>query len=202
MSRRTVLVVEDSVVMRTMLAHVIGQDSTLELMACVESAEMAIARLAVDRPDVISMDVNLPGIDGLSATRRIMQSYPTPIVIVSGRLRKGEAQLSIEALKAGALAVAEKPPDIDHPQHHDIAARLCTQLRIMSEVPVVRQRLVDPGVPAPSAPGIRKAYAGHPRVIGMVASTGGPAALSLVCAGLSQGLSVPLLLVQHIASGF
>jgi len=165
----------------------------LRLAAAVGSAEECLALLVDLRPDVISMDIHLPGMDGLAATSAIMAEHPTPIVVVSSSIRPGEVQLSMEALRAGAVAVVEKPSGPGAADHGLLAARMCTQLAIMSEVQVVRQRarlaaIADCGrfpppgarhrlvgsesrlLPIPGVPGCRRGSSG------IAAPTGGPAA--------------------------
>src|SRR5437867_7726833 len=91
MSKIRVLVVEDSAVVRALLQHIIGCDARLEVMAAVESAEDALKVLTRMSPDVIAMDIRLPGMDGLEATRRIMSQKPIPIVVVAGGVESKES---------------------------------------------------------------------------------------------------------------
>ena len=109
MTRKRVLIVEDSAVVREHLRRIIAADPRLEVAGAVASAEEAIEALDLLAPDVISMDVRLPGMQGLEATREIMARRPTPIVVVSG-IEAAELSLTMEALRAGALSVIEKPP--------------------------------------------------------------------------------------------
>ena len=107
--RVRVLVVEDSLVVRILLTHIIARDPRLELAGAVESGEAALAAIETVRPDVISMDIRLPGIDGLETTRRIMASRPTPIVVIADSVEDSSLKISMNALRAGALSVVEKP---------------------------------------------------------------------------------------------
>src|SRR3546814_14948328 len=104
-----VLVVEDSAVVRLLLVDIISRDPRLEMAAAVESAEEALRILASVRPDVISLDIRLPGMNGFEATRRIMAERPTPIVVVSASVESEDLQISMNALPAGALSVVNKP---------------------------------------------------------------------------------------------
>lgn len=199
MKKVRVLIVEDSAVVRELLRHIIGQDARLEVAAAAASAEEALAMLDRMSPDVISLDVRLPGINGLEATRRIMASRPTPIVIVSASVESADMKIAIKALEAGALAILEKPVGTTHNDYETLARRLCTQLAIMSEVKVVRQR------PRPcrtfTAPG-EYAPQGSFEMLGIVSSTGGPAALVQLLGALGPSFPLPILLVQHMTGAF
>lgn len=194
-----VLIVEDSPVVREHLRRIISADSRFTVAGMAGSGEEALELVDSVSPDVISMDIQLPGMQGFEATRQIMAHRPTPIVVVSG-IGSEEVGLTMQALKAGALAVVEKPVAATHQDYDAMASRLCTQLAIMSEVTVIRQRPVFAGVPAPSVPDRR--LPGPYRVLGVGTSTGGPSALMQLLSGLGAAFPVPVLVVQHMAPGF
>ncbi len=202
MPRRTtparVMIVEDSTVVRTLLTHIVAGDPRLTVAAAVASAEEAIAAIPTVRPDVISMDIRLPGIDGLEATRRIMADHPTPIVVVSASIDRGELGNSMDALRAGALSVVEKPVGLADAAYMQVAAEIRTQLAIMSEVAVVRRRMREPALAPPVVP--RRVRT--PRVLLVGASTGGPPALARLFTALPANFPLPILLVQHMGAGF
>jgi len=140
MKKIGVLIVEDSEVVRLLLQHVIGADSRLAVVGAAASAEEALDLLERLSPDVISLDIRLPGMNGFEATRRIMRERPTPIVVCSASVESGDLKITMNALRAGALAVVEKPVGTTRDDYDRLARTLCTQLAIMSEVKVVRQR--------------------------------------------------------------
>jgi two-component system chemotaxis response regulator CheB len=209
MRRTRVLIIEDSAVVREFLQHIIASDPRLEVAAAVESAEEALRVFEQTAPDVVSMDIRLPGMNGFEATRRIMSENPTPIVVVSASVESEDLKIAIGALQAGALAVVEKPVGTTHADYETLAHRLCTQLAIMSQVKVVRQRSngtrngsvastarkrLPEAVPTP--------HNGAFHTLGIVASTGGPNALVPLLTGLGQNFPLPILLVQHITASF
>src|SRR5882724_5560249 len=140
MEKIRVLIVEDSAVIREYLEHIIGQDPRLQFVGSVGSAEEALRILDRAAPDVISMDIRLPGMNGFEATQRIMSERPTPIVVVSASVESEDLRITMNALQAGALTVLEKPVGTASSEYEALAERLCTQLAIMSQVKVVRRR--------------------------------------------------------------
>jgi two-component system chemotaxis response regulator CheB len=201
MSKIRVLIIEDSAVIREFLGYIIGRDPRLEVAAAVESAEEALKILDRVAPDVISLDIRLPGMNGLEATRRIMSRRPTPIVVVSASVESEDLKITMSALQAGALAVVEKPVGTTQSEYESLAERVCTQLAIMSQVRVVRQRFPRP-VPG-SLPRPRpRPLPNSSRVLGIGASTGGPNALMVLLGGLGKDFPLPIAVVQHITPSF
>jgi two-component system, chemotaxis family, protein-glutamate methylesterase/glutaminase len=208
MSKIRVMIVEDSLVVREFLQHLIGRDPRLEVVAAVESGEKALKILHKASPDVISMDIRLPGMNGFETTQRIMSERPTPIVVVSASIESEDLKISMNALRAGALSVVEKPVGETHKDYDVLSHRLCAQLALMSQVKVVRQRIARARTfmppasrparpPRPSAPDQRTLV-----IVGIGTSTGGPNALQKLFSTLSPGFPLPILLVQHISPSF
>lgn len=200
MKRIRVLIVEDSAVVREHLRRIVSSDDRFEVAGMAATGEEAIGLVQRVSPDVITMDIHLPGIQGLDATRQIMAIHPTPIVIVSG-VEGADTNLSMQALRAGALSVVEKPPASSHDAYDAIARRLRTQLAIMSEVKVVRQREFagHAGAPSPDPP---MKPADRFRILAIAASTGGPNALLQLLTGLGAGFPLPIAIVQHMTPAF
>lgn len=203
-----VLIVEDSAVVRSLLEMIVDSDPRLQVIASCSSGEEALRLIPELRPDVISMDVRLPGLDGLEITRRIMQEYPTPIVVVSSHLDHEELNIGFNALRAGALSVLDKPYGPGHQDADRQARALCTQLVIMSQVKVIRlgNRLNKPTAgtptPAPARPEPQTSQGLEYEALGIVSSTGGPRALSILLNSLGPDFPIPVFLVQHITPSF
>jgi two-component system chemotaxis response regulator CheB len=147
------------------------------------------------------MDINLPGMQGFEATRRIMSTRPTPIVVVSGNAGY-DVSVTMRALQAGALSVVEKPAASTHASYAALAGKLCTQLAIMSEVKVVRQRELPPASSFERHVEKTPSTGGPYRLLGIGTSTGGPGALTQLLNGLGKDFPLPIVIVQHMAAVF
>ncbi len=199
-----VLIVDDSKVVQEFLAHLLSSDPDIQVVGIANSGYEAIKLVKTKKPDIITMDLHMPGMDGYEATRTIMETVPTPIVIVSGSSNKKEVTNTFRLLEAGALAVIIRPPGFEHPHFTESRKELIQTVKLMSEVKVVRlypRRRKEQIKPIRFVQ-IFENDLKRIRVIAIGASTGGPMALQIILSGLPQDLSVPVLIVQHIAKGF
>ncbi|TAN70410.1 MAG: chemotaxis-specific protein-glutamate methyltransferase CheB [Methylobacter sp.] len=198
-----VLVVEDSSSVREFLVYLLASDQEIQVIGTVNNGEEALAAVKDKKPDVITMDIHMPKMDGYAATRAIMESFPTPIVIVTGSSSSREMATTINALEAGALAVIKRPAGIGHPDHVATARELIQTVKLMSEVKVIRRwaqrRIPDAVKPVmpESVPVIREV-----RLVAIGSSTGGPPVLQQLLSKLPKDFHIPIIIVQHIAQGF
>lgn len=199
-----VLIVEDSKVMQQLLIYTISSDPIFQIVGVADNGEDAIEATAKLRPDVIAMDWYMPKLDGQKATRRIMETNPTPIVIVTASLATRDVMFSFGIMEAGALAIVKKPHSIDHPEYKKDAKELIQTLKSMSEVKTVKRlvRTLKEDAPAQSTSQITIRPESEIQVVAIGASTGGPLILQRIISGLPKNFPVPLLIVQHIAKGF
>jgi two-component system chemotaxis response regulator CheB len=192
-ARIRVLVADDSELFREVLSRVIGADPGFEVVAVAADGNEA-ARLAHQlRPDVITMDLNMPDADGFSGIARIMADTPTPIMVLTAN--KAEV-VGFKALSLGALDILEKPEaNVDLEAY---GAQIRSRLRLLSGVKVIRhlRGLRERKLPPPPAKGRRA------DVVVIGASLGGPRALASLLRGLPPTFPVGIAVVQHIADGF
>lgn len=199
-----VLVVEDSAVARELISQILSTDPEMTVIGTAADGAEALDFVSRIRPDVITMDIIMPKMDGFEATRRIMETNPIPIVIVSASLVKEEVEKTWRAVEAGAVAVLEKPRYSDFLNRSGDAAKLVQTVKLMSQVKVVRRwkKSLAPkpveSAPIKIAPRRRKAV----KAVVMGASTGGPQTLQRILSMLPATYPVPILVVQHITPGF
>lgn len=191
-----VLVAEDSVTVRDLLIAILSADPEISIVGVAKDGLEAVLMAGKLRPDVITMDIHMPNLDGFDATKRIMNEVPTPIVIVSSGIAR-DVEVSLNALRAGAVAVLATPQGPASSQFTSTSEQLVDTVKAMSDVKVVRHWSQPVRVPPPVPRG------GEPiRVVAIAASTGGPAAVEHLLSRLPSGFPAAILVVQHIAPGF
>jgi two-component system chemotaxis response regulator CheB len=199
-----VLVVDDSAVMRAFLGRVIGAQPDMELLGASPDPVLAIERIRRGTPDVITLDVEMPRMNGLDFLRKLMAVRPLPVIMISSLTREG-AETTMKALELGAVDFFPKPASFD--QLESGAQEIVEKIRAAAGARVVRHRGSPLGAPPPKAlrpPGLplpMAAPAGLQRVIGIGASTGGVEALRDVLTRLPAHMP-PILIAQHMPPGF
>ncbi len=205
-----ILIVEDTPVIRKYLEFIFESAHGMEVIGTAANGEEAIEFLRHRMPDVITMDIHMPKMDGFQATRYIMETTPLPIIIVSGSTEPTEVAVTFKAVEAGAVGITLRPPGIGHPNHEAEAKKLVELVRLMSEVKVVRRRSTGDGA------GLKSSSAGAVQygdtgsgiikneidIIAIGASTGGPPVIKSILDTLPARFDKPILVVQHIARGF
>jgi two-component system, chemotaxis family, protein-glutamate methylesterase/glutaminase len=194
---RRVLICEDSSAYAAALSRFLDSDPAMEVVGVATSGEQAIAEVQRLRPDLLTLDMQLPGIDGLDVVKALMSASPLPIAILSAHVAKG-SERAAEALAAGALDVVSKD-SLRLDRLDDVWAQaMRSRLRRLASIRVAKP------APVRAAPS-RKAAAAPAhvaRVVGIGASTGGPPALEAVLGALRADYAVPVVVVQHMAVGF
>lgn len=198
MSPVRVLLADDSRTVRARLAAALAGDRRFEIVAEADDGARAVDLCHRLRPDVIALDLVMPGASGLAATEQIMARCPTPILIVSSASNRGEAFRTLDALAAGAVDSIEKPGPGDDDDAWDAAFR-----RALTVVAGVRVLTHLRGSLHPSRALDSAARLGtRAAAVALAASTGGPAAVATVLAALPESFPAPILLVIHVGATF
>lgn len=200
-----VLIVEDSQVVRDFLMYILSSDPAIKVIGTAGNGEEAVQAVRDKRPDVVTMDINMPVMNGFEATRLIMEATPTPIVIVSASWDPKEVEKTFQAMEAGAVAAVKKPVGVAHPDYQKQAKELIQTVKLMSEVKVVGRRsrkTYRTDIPEAAAAGAPIPVTMDIKVVAIGASTGGPPVIEAILSALPKAFPAPLLIVQHISAGF
>ena len=187
-----VLVADDSALFRELLSRVVAAEAGFEVVAVAPDGNAAAALAGSLRPDVITMDLNMPDADGFSGIARIMAETPTPILVLTANR---EETVGFRALSLGALDILEKPQATTDLEEYGQLLR--SRLRLLAGVKVIRHpRGLRERRAAPHSRGARA------DVVVVGASLGGPRALAALLRALPPDFPAPIAVVQHIADGF
>lgn len=195
------VVAEDSLTTRELLVEILRSDPELEVIGEAKNGVEAVEITKRLRPNVVTMDIRMPVMNGFEATKRIMIEAPTPIVIVSGSVDVREVETSMHALRAGALDVIQKPMGPGSADFEGISRRFVSTVKGMSRVKVVRHFPERPSA-APPAAALPARNGARCRIVAIASSTGGPEAVYRVLSCLPGDFPVPILVAQHVAAGF
>jgi two-component system, chemotaxis family, protein-glutamate methylesterase/glutaminase len=210
-----VLVVDDSAFMRKVLENIFNADDQLQVVGHAKDGREAIALSESLKPDVITMDLNMPHMDGLAATAHIMTNNPRPIVIVSSESKEGAAS-TLKSLELGAIDFVAKPGGGIDLDMQSVKEELLRKVRVAAKVRVVRtaSRLANAVQASPKNPTPRPAASQSPApsslasdnlrfpVVVLAASTGGPATVMRLAPGFTRDFPAAVILVQHMPASF
>lgn len=217
MAKIRVLIVDDSAFMRKLISDFLSEHPDIEVIGTARNGEDALKKWRVLRPDVITLDVEMPILNGLEVLKMIMKEQPIPVVMLSSTTKEG-ADTTFHAIQAGAVDFVAKPSGSISIDLHKIKAELIEKVLSASKA-----NLSKINMPGPSVPVARKVdrltlpekksvdYRGHSRnhrvdssrkLICIGTSTGGPRALQQVLTSLPEDIDAPILVVQHMPPGF
>ena len=210
-----VLVVDDSGFFRRRVSEMLNADPRLEVIGMAENGQEAIRMTAELKPDVITMDIEMPVLDGISATRRIMTRTPTPIIMFSSLTTDG-AKATLDALDAGAIDFLPKKFEDIAKDREEAKKLLCQRVYSVARQRVAMQTRVSSektraampaslakkaSTPAASVK-LAESKTGNIKLLVIGTSTGGPVALQKVLVGLPENFPLPILLIQHMPGTF
>lgn len=197
-----VLIVDDSQTVRFILSDILSSDPDIQLIGAAGNGAEALNILQRKKPDIITMDINMPGINGFDLTRKIMETSPVPVVIVSSYCSPEDAQMTFKALEAGAVGILEKP-SVELKNTEEMKKKFINTLKLMSEIKVIKRWTTrEKEIPVYRDEPSLKIKSSQIKVIAIGSSIGGPFALRTLLAGLSTSVDVPIFIVQHITRGF
>src|SRR5712672_410638 len=210
-----VLVVDDSAFMRKVLENIFNADAQLQVVGHAKDGREAIALAESLKPDIITMDINMPHMDGLQATAQIMTTNPRPIVIVSSESKDGAAS-TLKALELGAIEFVAKPSSGIDLDMQSVKDDLLRKVRMAAKVRVVRtasrvaltvQGANGSAAPAKPTQSLARATPVIPAdqrfpVVVLGASTGGPATVMRLAPGFTRDFPAAVFLVQHMPAAF
>lgn len=197
-----VLIAEDSPTARELLLHLFSTSKEFEVVGVAENGAEAIERAIALSPGLIIMDVHMPIIDGLDATKEIMREAPAPILMVSASAATSDVALGLSATQAGALMLLEKPKPPGTVGAAEQAAQFLAMAKAMAAVKVVRRWSRPTPHPINTPVRRRVTQVNTLKLVAIGTSTGGPAALHRILIDLPRDYAVPIVVVQHMARGF
>jgi two-component system chemotaxis response regulator CheB len=197
-----VMVVDDSALMRRMIPLILEKSPEIEVVATAVDGRFALSKAEKNRPDVITLDMDMPGMDGLTALKHIVRDFGIPVVVVSSMTTRG-AELTMKAFELGAMDVIAKPADAISVNIKEIAEELIEKVLAIGRSSVSKLHFDPPAekLPEPRPVGCSRAKTAD-QVVAIGISTGGPNALSYMLPLLPADLPSAVLVVQHMPAGF
>lgn len=190
--RIRVLVIDDSAIVRKILSETLATEADIEVVGTAPDPIIALEKIKRLQPDVLTLDIEMPRMDGLTFLKQLMRTQPMPVILISS-LAQSSVEIALEALRHGAVDVLAKPSG----PYSVGELRTTVSARIRA---AARARLVKPAVPQPAAPVEHKAP-NPDRLIAIGASTGGTEAIASLMSRLPAEVP-PILITQHIPPMF
>ncbi|MBX7152782.1 chemotaxis response regulator protein-glutamate methylesterase [bacterium] len=193
MGKVRVLIADDSPTALDIIDTILCSDPDIEVVGKARNGREVIQMAETLRPDVITLDINMPVMNGLDAIRHIMAYRPTPILVITSST---DANIAFQSLSVGALEVLEKP-ELEESYTSKKYEEFTRKIKLIARVKVVTH--ISGRTPRKKTPSRKPVLQ---KIIGIVCSTGGPRALAAIFGRLPKNLSAPILVVQHISEGF
>lgn len=197
-----VLIVDDSPTVQELMMFILNSDNDIKVIGVVNSGEKAIKFIEKNKPDIITMDINMPGMDGFEATRKIMEINPVPIVIVTALFDSKNVEKTFQAMEAGAISVIEKPVGLCHSDFKEVSKNIINIIKLMSEIKVVKRKASFKNIRSHLGQNNLNNFSRDVKIAAIGVSTGGPPVLQTIFSKLPPNINIPILVVQHITPGF
>jgi two-component system chemotaxis response regulator CheB len=201
MPRIKVLVVDDSAFMRKVLTDILSDTSKIEVVGTAKNGQDALEQIRILKPDIVTLDVEMPVMDGITALKHIVNEFKIPVVMLSSLTQAG-ADLTIEALEIGAVDFITKPTSIFKINTDEIKNSLIEKIIEASKVSVTRVSKIKRNVVKTRTPQEFKRSNRIRNIIAIGTSTGGPRALQSVVPQIPGDVEGAVLIVQHMPVGF
>lgn len=197
-----VLIVDDSGLIREILKKILKNDPQLQVVGMAENGERAVELVQKLRPDAVTMDVNMPVMDGFQATEQIMAYHPTPILILSSVIDKEGIYTTFNALAAGAVDVMEKPSGLEGNTWNTIGEVLIQKVKQIAKVKAITHVKGKSREFSKQRGPVSLLKPVRCEIVGIGASTGGPSVVMQILKNIPANYDSGILVVQHMASGF
>jgi two-component system chemotaxis response regulator CheB len=193
-----VLVVDDSALMRKLIPKILEQDSSIEVVGTAMDGNFALKKIEELSPQVVTLDLEMPGLNGIDTLKRIMRQWRLPVIVVSSHSTAG-ASITLKALALGAFDFVAKPKDVSA-HMPEIAAELINKIRAAAQSAGVQAQFLPEEKPGQLPPKLRPVA--PTKIVAIGVSTGGPNALQYLFSQLPEDFSGSILVVQHMPDGF
>jgi two-component system chemotaxis response regulator CheB len=195
-------VAEDSLFARSLIVKILETDPRIKVVGMARNGKEAVELVRSLRPDVVTMDIRMPVMDGFQATQIIMAENPTPILVISASVTSEDLKISFNAIQAGALDIIEKPRGNLQSGYERLGAEIVRRVHMVAEIRVFKH--ITPRLQERLAwtPPAGRAAGAPEQVVAIGASTGGPSALLAILQAATAGFPAPVFVTQHISEGF
>jgi two-component system, chemotaxis family, protein-glutamate methylesterase/glutaminase len=196
-----VIVVEDSLVKRELITSILNSDPDINVISCASDGESAIKCIKSKKPDIATMDINMPGMNGFETTKKILSECPIPIIMVSStRTKENKEEIAAAMMKCGALQFIDTPPGPWHKDFDTAAKKIIQMVKAMSKVKIIKRHICNEKSHSKNNVNVTAKHSAAIVAIGV--STGGPPLLKDIISSLPKNFYLPIVIVQHIAVDF
>jgi two-component system chemotaxis response regulator CheB len=196
-----IMIVDDSETEVAILKYLFQSEKDMTVVGVAKNGAEALKLIPNLKPDIITMDIQMPIMNGFETTRRIMAEYPTPVVVISSAVSDPTLNATFLSLEAGALSVLKKPHNINSEYYTDEKKRIVETIRSMAEIKVIRRRFHKTEKKQNKVADLKGMHRNY-EIVAIGTSVGGPQALRVILEKLPENFPIPIVIVQHMTQGF